>query len=284
MPGFPIIDSHVHIYDPAALPYPWMDEVPSLKSRHLPADYDRQRDGVAVDRYVFVEVDVAPAQRVEEALWIDAIEDPRLAAIVASAAIEDGQAVRTELDALGSASPKLRGIRRSIQGEAVDFCRRPSFIEGVKLLAEYDLSFDLCIFHPQFDSVLELARRCSEIRFVLDHIGKPGIEAGIDRPWRDQMRALARLPNVWCKLSGVVTEADPAGWTRTQIEPYIRHTIDCFGFRRTMFGSDWPVCELASSYRRWVETLDAILADAAEAELRQLYRDTAITFYRLDRA
>jgi L-fuconolactonase len=281
MPGFPIIDSHVHIYDPEALSYPWMDRVAALKSPHLPADYDRQRDGVAIDRYVFVEVDAAPGQRVDEARWVGALADPRLAAIVASAAIEDGAAVRPQLDALMAATPKLRGIRRLIQGEAVDFCIQPGFVEGVKLLAGYDLSFDLCIFHPQFDSALELVRRCPEIRFVLDHIGKPGIKAGIDQPWRDQMKALAALPNVWCKLSGVVTEADPAAWTRAQIEPYIRHTIDCFGFERTLFGSDWPVCELASSYRRWVETLDAILVDASEAELRRLYRDTAIEFYRL---
>ncbi len=281
MPGFPIVDSHVHIYDPAILSYPWMDQAPSLKSRHLPDVYDQQRDGVAIENYVFVEVDVVPAQRVEEARWVGALADPRLGALVASAAIEDGQAVRTELDALHAATPKLRGIRRLIQGEAVDFCIRPGFVEGVQLLSEYDLSFDLCIFHPQFESAIELVRRCPEIRFVLDHIGKPGIRDGLDQPWRDHMRALAALPNVWCKLSGVVTEADHGGWTREQIEPYICHTIDCFGFDRTMFGSDWPVCELASSYRRWVETLDAILSDASEAQLRQLYRDTAIAFYRL---
>lgn len=124
-------------------------------------------------------------------------------------------------------------------------------------------------------------RRCPNVRFVLDHVGKPGIRDGIDQPWRDQMQVLAALPNVWCKLSGVVTEADHGQWARADIEPYIRHTIGCFGFGRTMFGSDWPVCELASTYRRWVETLDEILAGTSETELRQLYRDTAIAFYRM---
>lgn len=135
MPVFPLIDSHVHLYDPAVLSYPWMDSAPALKSRHLPDEYDQARGGVAIDRYVFVEVDVAPVQRVDEAAWVETITDPRLGAVVASAAIEDGRAVRTELDALKAATPKLRGIRRLIQDEAVDFCLRPGFVEGVRQLA-----------------------------------------------------------------------------------------------------------------------------------------------------
>jgi L-fuconolactonase len=126
-----------------------------------------------------------------------------------------------------------------------------------------------------------MVRRTPDVRFVLDHIGKPGIKAGLSVPWREDLRKLASLPNVWCKISGVVTEADHAKWTLEEIRPYILHALDCFGFERVMYGGDWHVVELACPYTRWVEVLDEIVADASEDERRRLFRDNAISFYRL---
>ncbi|MHA1190050.1 MAG: amidohydrolase family protein, partial [Alphaproteobacteria bacterium] len=107
------------------------------------------------------------------------------------------------------------------------------------------------------------------------------IKAGLFDPWRDQLRELAGFENVFCKISGVVTEADHNSWTREQIRPYIEHTIDCFGFDRCMYGGDWHVQELATTYPNWVEIVDWIVADASADERRKLFRDTAIAFYRL---
>lgn len=283
MPSFPIVDSHVHLYDPARFSYPWMDGVPQLKTKHETAEYDTAREGIEVDRIVFLEVDVRPDQRIAEAAYVQELAeaDPRIQAIVASAAIETGGAVRDEIEPM-LANPAMRGIRRLIQNERdVEFCSRPGFIEGVRVLAEYGLSFDLCIFHHQFEAMLKLVKACPDVRFVLDHIGKPGIRDRLRDPWMNHMRELARMPNTWCKISGVTTEADHAGWTRDDIEPYIAHAIECFGFDRCMFGGDWPVCELASSYRRWIDTVDGILSGSTEEELRKIYRDTATQFYRL---
>jgi L-fuconolactonase len=131
-------------------------------------------------------------------------------------------------------------------------------------------------------AVIEMVRRSPDVRFVLDHIGKPGIKAGLFEPWRQHMRELAGMENVFCKISGVVTEADHGAWTRDQIRPYIEHTLDCFGFERCMYGSDWHVLELASTYPQWVEIVDWIVADASAAERRRLFRETAVSFYRLD--
>jgi L-fuconolactonase len=119
------------------------------------------------------------------------------------------------------------------------------------------------------------------VRFVIDHIAKPGIRAGLSEPWRTQMRTMAAEPNVVCKISGVVTEADHAAWTYDQVAPYIAHTIECFGFSRVMFGGDWPVSELATNYPRWVAVVDRVTAGTSETDLRKLYRDTAIGFYHL---
>lgn len=283
MPSFPIIDSHVHLYDTARLSYPWLANVPAIAHSHLPADFDRARGDVVVDGIVFAEVDVADGQNIAEARFITdlAATDTRIQAIIACARLERGAAVAEELDAL-AAFGKTRAIRRLIQNHPdPGFCLQPDFIAGVKLLPRYDWAFDICVLHHQLSAATELVRRCPEVTFVLDHIGKPGIKAGLVEPWRDQIAELARMPNVVCKISGVATEADHGRWTRDQLRPYIEHCITQFGFDRVMFGGDWPVLELAGTYPDWVGIVDWVVASAQEDEKRKLFRDTATRVYRL---
>jgi L-fuconolactonase len=128
-----------------------------------------------------------------------------------------------------------------------------------------------------------MVERCPDVRFVLDHIGKPAIKAGISDPWRQHMKELAGHQNVFCKISGVANEADHKSWTREQLTPYIAHAIECFGFDRSMYGGDWHVMELAIAYPEWVAIVDGVVAGASESEKRKLFRDTATHFYRLDR-
>ena len=285
MPSFPIIDAHVHLYDPKAIRFPWMESVPKLNAPHGLADYTRLTEGVVVDGLVFVEVDAAAGLHLDEARWVEAhgTNDPRLKGIVASMPLEKGlAAVDADLAAFAQL-PHARGVRRLLEWHEYQpgWALREPFVEAVKLLTRYDLPFDLCLRHGQLAEATELVRRCPDVRFVLDHMAKPDIRAGLSEPWRTQMRAMAANPNVVCKISGVVTEADHAAWTYDDVAPYIAHAIECFGFSRTMFGGDWPVSELASDYGRWVKVVDRVTAGAPEADLRQLYRDTAIAFYRL---
>jgi L-fuconolactonase len=283
MPSFPIVDSHVHLYDPGLLSYSWMAEHPRLQRPHLMPDFDRARGPVEVDRLVFVEVDVDRGLNLQEAAWAagQVAAEPRIAAIVAAAGLERGAAARDELERLAG-HPRLRGIRRLIQSEPdPEFCLRPAFVEGVRLLAEYGLSFDLCIRHHQLANATRLVQSCPQVQFVLDHIAKPDIRNGLVEPWRTELRALAALPNVVCKISGVVTEADHARWSREQLRPYVEHAVDCFGFRRVMFGGDWPVLDLAAGYGAWVAILDWIVEDCSQDEKRALFCDTAVTTYRL---
>lgn len=283
MPDFPIVDSHVHLYDVGRFSYPWLAGVPAIAKSHLPADFDRARGAVAVERIVFAEVDVAEGQNIAEARFIAelAARDARIQGIIASARLERGEAVAEELDALAEIGP-VRAIRRLIQTQRdPEFCLRPDFIAGVRMLARYSWPFDICVLHHQLPQVTELVRRCPEVSFVLDHIGKPGIKAGLVEPWQSRIAELARLSNVVCKISGVATEADHAHWTREQLRPYIEHCINQFGFDRAMFGSDWPVLDLAGTYIDWVGIVDWIVAAAAEHEKRKLFRDTAIRVYRL---
>ena len=282
MPDFPIIDAHVHLYDTARLSYSWMRDIPKLNRPHLLPDFDSARGPVDVERIIFAEVAADPGQHIAEARFIDDIArtDPRLCASVAHAPLERGAAVEADLAALAQI-PTVRGIRRLIQGEPDPaFCLEPGFVAAVRLLPKYGFSFDICLKHGALAHGMELARRCPDTMFVLDHIGKPGIRDGLREPWFSQLRDLARLPNVSCKLSGVITEAGP-GWSRAQVIPYAKHALDCFGFGRTMFASDWSVSSLTHDYATWVDMVDGIVAGASEAEKRSLYRDTARRVYRL---
>jgi len=283
MPNFPIVDSHVHLYDVARLSYPWMANVPQIGASHLPADFARACGPVEVDTIVFEEVDVAAGQSVAEARFVAELaqSDPRIRGIVASARMERGAAVREELDALAETG-LLKGIRRLIQDQPdPEFCLRQNFVEAVRLLPGYGVAFDVCVRHPQLQNAIAFMRKCPDVRFVLNHLGKPGIKDGLVEPWKTQIREIARMPNVVCKISGVITEADHRHWTREQVRPYIEHCLNYFGFDRALYGGDWPVVELAGSYPQWVETLDWIVAGASEAERRMLYRDTAIRVYSL---
>lgn len=283
MPSFPIVDTHLHIWNLDRLRYPWLASVPMLNKNHLIADYVRACGQVQVAKMVFLQCECDPAQFQEEAEWVAEVAkvDPRIRGIVPWAPLEKGVAAEEELARL-AADPLVKGIRRIIQFEPdQNFCLRPDFVRGVRLLPKYGLTFDLCINHTQLANTIALVRQCPQVTFVLDHIAKPDIKAGRLDPWRAELRELAELPNVWCKLSGLVTEADHARWTPADLRPYIDHTIACFGFDRVMFGGDWPVAAQATDYPRWVDTLDAAVAGASVDEVRKLYVTNAERFYRV---
>ena len=283
MPSFPIVDSHVHLYDVDRLSYAWLDNVPRINRTFGLADFDEARRHVPVDGIVFAEVAVDPGLHLEEARFIQGLadRDPRLCGMVAHAPLERGPSVEADLVALKQ-NGSLRGIRRLIETERdPSFCLAPPFLDALRLLPRHRLTFDICVKHWAMVFALELVRRCPEVHFVLDHIGKPGIKHGLREPWWGEIRELAGYPNVVVKLSGVITEADHALWKPSDVKPYVSHVVDCFGPDRVMYGSDWTVSELTHLYPAWVEILDEVLHGASDAELRKIYRGTAIRTYRL---
>ncbi|MDQ3695267.1 MAG: amidohydrolase family protein [Chloroflexota bacterium] len=284
MPEFPIIDAHVHLWDPARYEIPWLRQVPALNDRFELERYAEQTRGIEIEAFVYEEIDIAPDYRLLEVRQADAYAaaDPRLRGIVAAAPLEYGDQVGAYLAALVAESPRVKGVRRLLQGEAdPEFCLRPGFVRGVELLAELDLSFDICVYHPQLAGAVELVRRVPEVRFILNHIGKPGIRDGLIEPWRTHVSELASLPNVACKISGATTEADLAAWTIDDVAPYVLHVLDAFGEDRVMFASDWPVVTQAATYRRWEETVDTLTSDWSEPAKRKLWVENARNAYRL---
>lgn len=283
MPNFPIVDTHLHIWDPTKFRYSWLDGIDLLNKPYRLADYNNHTGPVDIGAMVFVQCEVDPEYSEQEAAWVaeNAENDPRLKAMVAWAPLEKGAAVAEELSRLQK-HKILRGIRRIIQFEEdLEFCLAPSFIDGVRTLRDFDLSFDICIDHRHMANIIAFAGKTDTVPMILDHIGKPGIADGMLEPWRSQMFELARMDHVVCKLSGVATEADHANWTVDQLRPYIETALEAFGFDRVAFGGDWPVAVQAIAYPRWVEIVDAVLAGESEENQRKVWRDTANRFYRL---
>jgi L-fuconolactonase len=283
MPAYPIIDSHVHLWDPGRIPLRWGAKAPSINVPHLIPEYDAALATVAVEAMVFLECDVEAGRHIDEAAMVTEIAalEPRLQAIVAHAPLEKGEAVAEDLDALAR-FPLVRGVRRLLQDEPdIQAVLNDDFIAGLNLLPRNNLHFEICIFHHQLGAIVDLVRRLPNVTFMLDHIAKPPIKAHGLEPWRTRIAELAALPNLMCKMSGLITEADHATWQPADLRPYIDHVVDTFGFDRLLFGSDWPVLTLAGGLPQWVTILDEALAGASDDELRYFWVENAQAFYRL---
>ena len=279
-----IVDAHVHFWDPAELEYPWLESLPSLRCAALPAGYGATiADAAAekVEKVIVVEGNCAPGQGLKEVEFLERLADAdsRIAGIVAFVELTSAATRHADLDAVAS-RPRVKGVRQNIQGRPPGFCLQRSFVEGVRTAGRLGLAFDICITHDQLPDVIDLVRDCPDVRFVLDHCGKPPIRHGSFDPWASDIAHLARCDNVSCKISGLFTEA---GMHRTDddVLRYIRHAVHCFGTARVMYGSDWPVLTMAGDHPAWRRLTRMLTDDWSADDARRFYGDNAAAFYRL---
>jgi L-fuconolactonase len=274
-----ILDAHVHFWDPGTRHHAWLDEHSTLRRRFVPADYDAGRH--AVGGAVFVQADCRDDEALDEVRWVTALAegDPFVRGIVAYAPLHLGSAAEDALAAV-AAEPLVVGVRRLLQGQPLAALEDRALIDGVGLLARHDLPFDLCVARDQLPAVTRLVDACPDVRFVLDHLGKPSVAAAQLDPWRGDLARLAALPNVACKLSGLTTEAAP-GWQAADVRPYLDHALDAFSPARCMVGSDWPVASLATTTERWFDVVLDALAFLDGPARSAVLSATAKDFYRL---
>lgn len=283
MPSCPVVDTHVHFLNHEKFRYPWVDEVPALGKSFLLEDYQRETEGMNISTMLFMQCDCEWSSSLDEVRWVAdlAREEKRLRGIISYAPIEKGDGCRSFLEEL-STIPLVRGVRRLIQSEPdLEFCVQPDFLRGLEVLTEFEMSFDICIYHVQLGSVLQMVERSPSVSFILDHIGKPDIKHGVMHPWGAQIKRLSEFPNVVCKISGMLTEADHENWTRDELKPYVDHVIDCFGFDRVVYGGDWPVSTMAGGYAAWMGALEWALEGCSEGDLRKFFSENAERVYRL---
>ncbi len=274
-----LIDAHQHFWQYGAAAYAWIDDsMSALRRDFLPAEARREMDAAGIDRCIAVQA----RQTLEETRWLLSLADvhPFIAGIVGWVDLQAAD-VREELTRL-AAHPKLVGIRHIVQSEPNDrFLLRPAFCRGIAELQRFDLVYDILVYPRHLPIACAFVSRFEGQRFVLDHLAKPPIRDGALRRWARDLRRLGACPNVFCKLSGLVTEADWERWTPADLHPYLDVAFESFGTDRLMIGSDWPVCTLAAGYARTMSVVIDYLANRPVHERDAVLGGNAIRCWKL---
>jgi L-fuconolactonase len=288
-----LIDTHQHLWDLSKFRLPWLEGAADvLQQNYRTEEYLAATRGLRI-RAIYMEVDVAPEQHVEEAQYVIELardeNNPTIAATIGGRPAADDFA---KYLAPFRDENAVKGVRQVLHGASTPagYCLQDAFVRGVQLLGEHDKHFDLCMRPGELSDGVALAKRCPGTRFVLDHCGNADPKAFGNQPvaapshepdaWRRDIESLAKLPNVICKISGIVASA-PRGWTADDLAPIVNHCLDSFGPDRVVFGSDWPVCLLGAELQQWVAALRAIVSQRPAEHQRKLWRDNAVAFYGL---
>lgn len=274
-----VIDAHQHFWHYSAQEYGWIDDAHKrLRRNFLPDDLAPEMASAGVAASVSVQA----RQTLEETEFLLSLaqKHPSIAGVVGWIPLVSKNA-GAHAEHL-SKNPKLKGVRHVLHDEPDDhYMLRPDFQAGISQLARYHLAYDILIFERHLPQTIQFVDKFPTQVFILDHIAKPKIKEGLVEPWRKNIRELARRPNVYCKISGMVTEADWTHWTYASLRPYFDTVLEAFGPRRLMFGSDWPVLLVAGQYHGWVQTVGHVIEHLSETERARILGETAREAYRL---
>lgn len=272
-----IIDTHLHLIYLDKFSYPWLSNVPPINRQWDAPSYFAEAEKLGIEAALHMEVNVPPQEAEDETAFVLTL-DPRVVGAISGAYPEQVD-FPTHLERM-QREPRIRGVRRLLQSDPDDLSSGEVFRGNVRRLAAAGLSFDLCVQSKQLDIARALAAACPDVQFVLDHCGNPLIASGDISAWRRDLKALAELPNVAGKISGIVNHA-PAGWTAQTLRPVVEHMIDSFGWDRVVWGSDRPVLTVNGSLTQWVEAVQTIVAGAGADEQAKLFSRNAERIYRL---
>lgn len=273
------IDAHHHLWKYSAEEYPWMLEgMESIRCDFLLRELKQVMREGGIDGVVTVQA----RQSLLETEWLLSLarRSAFMRGVVGWVPLTD-KAVGSHLERF-AANPRLKAVRHVLHDEPDDFYMlRADFNRGVAMLERFGLRYDILIFERHLPQTIEFVDRHPKLTFIVDHIAKPKIKDHILSPWRENMQKLARRKNVYCKLSGMVTEAGWQTWTENGLQPYMDIVLECFGAQRLMFGSDWPVALVACGYKKWVEVVERATSALSTTERNCLFSGTAKQAYGL---
>lgn len=274
------IDSHQHYWHFNLKDYSWMgDNMSVIKRDFLPSDLLPELESINFDGSVAVQA----RQNLEETQWLLKLADdfPHIKGVVGWLDLQS-ETVETDIQEFAT-HPKAVGVRHVIHDEEDDnFMLCPEFIRGIKLLEKYNLAYDILIFPKHLQNTIKFVREFSENQtFIIDHIAKPFIKDGIHSPWKEEITELAKFPNVFCKLSGMVTEADWENWNPEHLKPYLDVVLKAFGTDRVMIGSDWPVCLVAGKYEKVMGVVMDYISKFSETEKAKILGGNAVKAYKI---
>ena len=276
------IDAHQHFWHYNADEFDWIDDsMACLRRDFLPADLGPELKQAGFDYTIAVQT----RQTLEETEWLLdlARASPYIAGVVGWVDLRSAK-IRAQLTELAR-NPKLLGVRHIVQSEPDQrFLLQPEFLRGIGALQEFNLTYDILIYPRHLPVAAEFVRHFPQLRFVLDHLAKPFIKGGALHPWSKDLRELAQFQNVFCKLSGLVTEADWKSWKSEHIQPYLDIALECFGTERLMIGSDWPVCTIAGSYSQVMKLVIEYLSKYPQDAQKAILGGNAEKFWRLGRS
>lgn len=274
-----IIDSHQHFWKYEAVKHSWIDEdMKVIRRDFLPEDLAKVYQQNNIDGCVAVQAD----QTLEETdFLLDlASKNDFIKGIVGWVDLR-GNDIKTVLEKY-SKHVKLKGFRHVVQGEADhNFLLRPDFVRGISALEKHNFTYDILVFPHQLLAVLEFVKQFPNQKFVVNHIAKPYIKDGFFEGWAVLMQEIAKQENVFCKVSGMITEADYKTWTEAQFQKYLEVVFTVFGTERILFGSDWPVCLVAGNYMQVKEIVTNFISKFSESEQADVMGNNAIKFYNL---
>ena len=275
-----LVDAHVHLWDLDHLAYPWLSEVPEINRSFGLDAFHEQTNQIKVEKMVFIQCECLPSQFLDEVNHISKLSaiDQRIQGIISWFPLEAEEAEKHLEELLKN--PLIKGIRR-LEETPTSLFNNPTFIKNLHLLSNHQLSFDICAKNSLLGAAINMVERQPDVKYMLDHMGKPDIRNKEMQSWKSNIRLLAQNPNVYCKVSGLVTEADLHRWQVDDLRPYFDYTLEQFGIDRLVFGSDWPVLTLAASYQKWLTTVMALSADFSSDDLNKLFNKNASDFYRL---
>jgi predicted TIM-barrel fold metal-dependent hydrolase len=278
----PILDTHQHLIYPDQWKYSWTDDVPALADKAFRYDdYLKLIAGKGVTGTLFMETTPDdPHWRNEAKFVYDLAAKPGslIRGVIANCRPED-EDFEKYIDSIRH--PKLVGLRRILHVVPDDVSEDPFFAENLRWLGTQKLTFDLCFLARQLPLAIELVQKCPDTQFILDHCGVPDIAANAIDPWRANIQNLAMLPNIACKISGVLAYCAPGNTTLEAIKPYIQHCIESFGTDRLVWGSDWPVCTIQSTLPDWIQITRELMADLSETDQRKILHDNAVRIYQI---